>query len=217
MKRLLAVCLAVAVAGASQAAIILTFDHVLPGDHIPYTGTVARLTLSDVSPGVVQATLEHFSSAADPNRFIAELYLNVAPFVQLSYFGSIPDEISSPVLTKPNPDSWNADGGWYHDAMVDFNQAPPRLTAGKTVAWQMTSSSPFLAGSFAANAVRHDGSPTDVSAVIHLQGIGPGGSDSTWLHATSWVDDQSVPVPEPSTLALIGLAALAGWRRRVRR
>lgn len=213
MKSLLVVCLAVAVAGASQAAIILTFNHVLPGDHTPYSGTVAKLTLSDVSPGVVQAKFEHFASAVDPNRFIGELYLNLAPFVQLSYYGAVPAEISSTVLTKPNPNSWNADGGWYHDVMVDFNQSPPRMTAGKTVTWQMTSSSPFNANSFAANAVRGDGSPTDVSAVIHLQGIGPGANDSTWLHATSWVDDQSVPVPEPATMALVGLAALAGWRR----
>jgi hypothetical protein len=100
-------------------------------------------------------------------------------------------------------DAFMADGDGNYDIRFGWT-APPasRLAAGQTSVYDITLAG-LVATDFNFLSAPGGGAGAFLSAV-HVQGIGPGGTESGWVAPVA----QLQPIPEPATLSLLGLGAL---------
>ncbi|MFQ3587874.1 MAG: hypothetical protein SNJ74_05975 [Fimbriimonadaceae bacterium] len=181
---------------------------------------MATLTLADIGGGQVGATMQHFGLGVignDPGRFVGTLRLNVGDSstdlgaINLGLTDANP--IGRMSLAQVSKDGVNGPQSLRFDAEVDFANNPPRLSAGATYTWTFTGNG--LTASLFDNAAPN----SDVRALIHLQGLDPQlagfstNQTSLWLTATNTPTLVGDPVPEPFTMGLVAVGALAAARR----
>lgn len=194
---LLGALMAMFVATPAQATVTFYFDTLTdPPAGIP-SGTApwATLTIDNSGANTVTMSLTHVGDA-DPGQFFATLLLNIAGYAgeAITVTGTGPN---GAVVEGYSFGSNSQNPGGY-DLKINFDIAPPsdRFSPGMTVSWTVS-----MAGldendfvDFSANSGR--------LAQLHIQGLANGGSQ--------WV----TPVPEPASMAALGIGALALLRRR---
>lgn len=191
---------AVLLAGPTASAIVVfDFEVLVTGQQPQGTSPWATLTISNSGTDTVDMTLAHNAGSAQ-GQFISKLLLNIDPFASNLTLSHNSTKITGSGFGL---DAFNDAGGRF-DMFVDFEVSnrdggAHRLKPGESVSWQVTgdglSEDDFLALS--------QGN-LNVFALLHIQGINGNGSGKV------------APVPEPGTLAAmgIGLAALASRRLR---
>ncbi|MCW5936494.1 MAG: PEP-CTERM sorting domain-containing protein [Fimbriimonadaceae bacterium] len=189
--------------GVAQA-ITFDFDTKVTGDN-PVGTNIATLEIVDTAADTVTLTLTHNASSA-AGQFISKLYLNVDPYVFLVQSGQTPASKFDGGIQQ----SLNGllDAGLNFDLSQEFqvsgaNSGANRLKPGESVSFMLTGTG-LTASSFLSNAVPQGGNRDDVLAMIHLQGIPGGGSVKL------------AAVPEPASMAALGLGIAALLRRRAR-
>lgn len=204
--RNLALTLCVAVPALSNAVVILNFNTPISGQPVANGDQlIARLTVSNASVNVVNATFQHFGSS-DGSRFIGDLYLNIAPYKTVSLVGAPTSPISS---VSSSQNGIGGPGNQYKwDLLVDFAQGPPntRMHQGRTINFQLTGMG-LTETDFLSKASTTPSHSDQLYGLFHLQGINnTPGVGSTWYGA----------VPEPATMIAlgIGLAAVSARRRK---
>lgn len=190
-------------ATAANAVLVFDFNAPLAGQpSINGAAPFARLTISDTAPNTVHFLLEHLVDPGnvDPSRFITSLNLNFAPFnAGISMLNA-----SAGVSFSSGLDGFNDAG---HRFDLEFGFPTPngsRIEQGDSASWDLASTG-LTESMFLVTAPKTNGSPSDVLAMIHMQGIGAGAEGSTKLVSV---------VPEPASLTAFGLLALPLLKRR---
>jgi hypothetical protein len=205
LKRFAFASLALVVTAGTASAQDLIFNFhqssLLSGDTPTgdLDGVVARLELTNSAENEVTFTLRNTSDPAT-SQFLTGVFLNLDPFISMT--GS---EFASPIQAITfSENGINAPAGNRFDVQIDlFENAAQRLNAGEFVSFSIMGDG-LTAQNF--DAFTLEGS---LGAALRVQGIGPNAEGSAWLTAS--------PVPEPTTLAGLGLASLAYLRRRKQR
>ena len=186
---------------ASAATYTFTFTELVGGD-MPLGTDLATLTIEDFAADTVKITLSHNSTSA-AGQFISDLWLNVDPFVAATQ-----GNLTCNDGTAVEFDTFNMalDGhsniGLLFDLHQTFKSAgDERLFPGEWVSFTLNGTG-LDAGDLLAFAQPTDGAPHNVLAMIHIQAIP--GADS----------GKMAVVPEPASLAVIGLGLAALMRRR---
>ncbi|QDV35272.1 PEP-CTERM sorting domain-containing protein [Tautonia plasticadhaerens] len=183
-----------------------------------YTGTSptstppwATASFESIDPDTVRLTID--SSLDVASEFLTEFYFNFDPALDLT---ALDIEFVSGVEAgsiDQDEDGINVPGGLSADIVIDYpNQPASRLNGTKQSVYDLNYSG---AGTFNAESFSFltTGNRAFL-AVFHVQGI-PTGAGSGHVAGTP-----VNVVPEPSTLALSGIAAMAGLgiaSRRLRR
>ena len=161
------------------------------------------------TPGSVEITLDNLNLVG--MEFVGKWYMNLVDEVTI---GDLNFSVSSKIgafldpLMSASTDTYMADGDGKYDILFDFAPPPGGASAlfgvGETVVISVNdgATGTLIAGDFAALSAPAGGhGPFPVAA--HVQGIS--GGESGW-----------VTVPEPASIALLGLGALALLRTRRR-
>lgn len=159
-----------------------TFDDSFGG------ADTVRLTMSAgnlVNQEFVDDWLFNFDPALDPTQLT---------------FSVVDSSASVPNVISTGMDAFKADGDGWYDISFDFppppGTFPSKFTAGETVVYDITYTSPIDASLFDFYSSPGGGQGIYKTAA-HIQGIGPGGNESGWIAPSN-------SVPEPSALILIG-------------
>jgi hypothetical protein len=168
------------------------------------------------SSGSVTLTLTAINLTGDES--VKDWLFNVNPAMNLTF--SAPTKVSgkfdlSAFSISQSTDGCPGDGGGYYDLDIGFPDTDgpnTRFTNGDSVSFTITGPS-LTANSFNCLSYPHGGNGVYTMAA-HVQNtpakLMPDGSTST----SGWV----APVPEPSTLILLGIASLGVlasiWRKR---
>lgn len=188
---------------AALAAIVnFNFDTIITGD-TPGGSNIATLVIADSGTDSVSVTLFHNSSSA-PGQFITDLWFNLDPYVTVTQFGQAPSNKFAGVLAQSLNSEQNA--GLNFDLRQQFPTSNSgggvnRLKPSESISFSLTGSG-LNATDFLSHAIPQGGQRTDVYAMIHLQGLENGGSVKLGA------------VPEPASLSVLGVGALALIRRR---
>lgn len=184
----------------ASAVVVFDFEVLITGDMPQGTSPWATLTIQDSGANTVDMTLTHNAGSAQ-GQFISKLLLNIDPFASNLTLAHNSTKITGFGFGM---DSFNDAGGRF-DMFVDFEVSnrdggAHRLKPGESVSWQVMgnglSEDDFLALS--------QGN-LNVFALLHIQGINGEGSGKV------------APVPEPGTLAAVGVGLAALVSRRLRR
>jgi hypothetical protein len=116
-------------------------------------------------------------------------------------------------------DGFKADGRGFFDVLISFDEAGgSRLEAGETAVFDITAAGADI---FSFNIGSVNGGNNEI-IIARARGLGENGEDSGWFTGPGCVsgdpecDDDVPPVPEPSTMLLMGgsLLALGYFRKR---
>jgi hypothetical protein len=183
-----------ALAATDAAALTWNFNVLVTGD-MPVGSNWATLTMDDTGPGEVSFTLFHNATSAAP-QFLTRLYLNLDPIP-----GDLSANFGAPIVGI----SWAEDGfgnaARFFDVEVLLETAQEgRLDPGESVSWTMSGTGLSVSAFDKFSAVEGENAP--LLALLHIQGINGEGSGKLTV------------VPEPATLGVLGIGALALLRRR---
>lgn len=152
-----------------------------------------------------------------PGEYLAAAYFRVSSDVDLSQLQVTQEEGVVPVAIESPAGGVDAGNGRLFDLVFRFTDDPSsanRFEGGQSAVFLLQQPDGLEAGSFLVFPQDGEGPPAFAAARVGNIG-GQGGS--SLLASTSFLIDDFVAVPEPSTFGLIGasLGALA-WRRRSR-
>jgi hypothetical protein len=215
-------CLIAFSINTANADIILGANFEFSGGSAPASGTTPwiQAQFSDVSPGTVELTLS--TPNLTGSEFVSDWDLNIdASFnpANLTFtLSGNPDSITLPTTPIPTGiDSFKADGDGLYDIKFAFSTAgnSVRFTGGKSISYTITSSQPGLSASLFNVLSTPAGGHGPYLMAAHVQNtptiIVKGNTvNSGWIAPLA-------PVPEPSTIILLGLAAFGfafAWRRQ---
>lgn len=192
---------ALALTGPTASAIVVfDFEVLITGQMPQGTSPWATLTIQNSGTDTVDMTLTHNAGSAQ-GQFISKLLLNIDPFASNLTLTHNSTKISGSGFGM---DAFNDAGGRF-DMFVDFEVSnrdggAHRLKPGESVSWQVIGD-----GLSEDDFVALSQGNLNVFALLHIQGIN--GEDS----------GKVAPVPEPGTLAAIGVALAALGSRRLKR
>lgn len=200
----LALAVTIIVAGLAQQAsaevYTLHFNTYVTGDM--WEGSdIATLTVSDLGGGDVLFTLDHNATSESP-QFISGIWLNMDPYVLVTR--SQEDPLGSFVGDLELSEDGLTNAGLQFDLYQQFETSNGdgfRLEPGDSVTWVLSGSG-LTAANFFSYATPVGENLENVIAMIHLQGINGEGSA------------KMAAVPEPATMAVVGLGLAALLRRR---
>jgi hypothetical protein len=190
---------------AMQAHADVSFDFgvVLTGDTPVGSTPWANVSIVDSGADTVTVTVTNLTDPAD-GQFLTALYLNIDPFVDVTASNFVGGDIFNPDNTVLDGEDAFHTANYTFDLFANFdtsNSGGTRFNGGDSVSFDLSgdglSSASFLVAS------SKDGSP-DTFGMIHIQGI-PGDGEGSSKIGT---------VPEPASMAVLGLGALALARRR---
>jgi hypothetical protein len=227
---------AFAIAAATLAAPAAKADVVLSFSNSQWFGDIdpgmdptvfATATFANAGANTVTLTLDYFGiiPGDDGNAKISRWYFNTSNYANLAsvaWTSGDPAGTGSGADISKAQNAFKADGtGGYYDLLINFHDggALTEQARGTSVVFTLMGTG-IDEDDF--NALSSGGSPSHVSA-IHVQSFGPNGN-SLWIGG-SCIDERTCedpddpvgdPVPEPGTLALLGLGlgAMAYRRRR---
>ena len=195
----------------SAHAAILTFEHnfefsgaTQPAGAAPWL----RATFDD-GGGSGSVTLTFTALNLIDQEFVRFTHFNLDPAISpASLSFSAPTKVGA--FTDPTiatgTNAFQADGDGLYDILIEFDNSPPanRFGPGEAVTYTITAPG-LTANSFNFLSAPAGGSGPFLTAA-HVQGIGSSGQFSGW----------TTQVPEPASLGLAALGALAGLRRQRR-
>lgn len=188
------VALAISAPSIVRADVVIEFSELVTGS-MPSGSSWATLDIVDSASNEVTMTLTHNTTSVEP-QFISSLWLNLT-----SIPGDLSADFSSPVINAAWGDDFMTDAGNKWDVWFDLLTAPPedRLNVGDSVTWTMTGTGLDSLDFWTLSTNQSMNGP--YYGMAHIQSI-PGG-DSGKVAA----------VPEPASLAALGLGAVALLRR----
>lgn len=202
LQRFTIIASAIIAMAIPAAAITWDYGHVHVSSPASPAGAAPWATLVFVQNGVdtVDFTLTHNASSA-AGQFLANIYLNIVPFIGGITLTSLDETQATITSMATGLNAFSHDGAWDFDMFLQFQVSggAGRLAPGESVSWRAMGS-----GLTEAHFDAWSNGPHASQSLIHIQGI-PGG-ESAHLE----------PVPEPATMALLGLGAAALLRRRKR-
>lgn len=188
---------------ATAETYILPFTELVDG-FMPGGTDIATLTIEDWGTDIVKFTLAH-NSTSTAGQFISDLWFNLDPFVSVTQGNLTCNDGSSVEF-----DTFGAALDGHHNLGIMFDahqtfktSGDDRLLPGEWISFTLTGTG-LNAADFMAFGQPTNGGWDNVIAMIHVQGVGDGGLESGKLAV----------VPEPASLAVIGLGLAALLRRR---
>ncbi len=207
MKRItIALFIACLCASNLNAAIVsYDIDTVFTGCAPEGAGFWLNVTFDDEgTAGSVNMTLT--ATNLTGNEKVGQLYLNLDPVLSpTSLSFSSPTQFGTfdtPAISK-GVDGYKADGDGYFDVLFDFSTSEGHeFGVGESVSYVISGISTLTAESFEFISYNKQDSKIGYLVAAHVQSIGPAGN-SGW-----------VTVPEPATLAILGIGSLLFLRKR---
>lgn len=215
-------------ATASAAVLVFNLDYEFSGGTAPAgTSPWVRATFEDLVGGGVRLTISNLGLTA--SEINADFYFNFNPAKNAA---SVHSGISLPGtgthtawdFYASGNNAWKADGDGFFDFNINF--PPPGddvFTAGETFVLEFAASTGVTTADFNFPSVDGPVGKTGFYAAAHIQRIGSNAQNSGWIGARGSGNgggpgnSNGNDVPEPATLALIGLGALAIGALRRRR
>lgn len=185
-------------ASIASAAIQFDFSNLATGSTPAGTAPWATLVGNQNGANRVDFTFSHNASSA-AGQFITRLYLNISPFpgnLALTLVGATPQYSSHSFSQNGHSDASSSFDFEMQFGTSNAGGGLARLEPGESMSFFITGTG-LTESSFLAMS---GGTPRQ--AMIHLQGI-PGGQSG-----------KLTPVPEPATLGVLGIGAIALLRRR---
>lgn len=184
----------------ASAIVVFDFEVLVTGRQPQGNSPWATLTISNSGTDTVDMTLTHNAGSAQ-GQFISKLLLNIDHFASNL---TLSHNSTKTTGSGFGMDAFNDASGRF-DMFVDFEVSnrdggAHRLKPGESVSWQVTGDD-LSEDDFVALSQGN----LNVFALLHIQGINGNGSGKV------------APVPEPGTLAAIGVGLAALASRRLRR